>query len=121
MVLLRPAPDSEFLIGDNPVTTHIWTSGETRTASRIGWDAADEIVMPFAPDLAVSLVRDAETRAVTGMPVTNETASIERVARLNGRQVNSARDYVFHRPGYKVPSHFTNLRNTSTPKQRAEP
>ncbi len=113
MVLLRPPPGSEFLIADNPVTSHIWAFGETPTPSRIGWDAADEIVMPFAPDLAVSLIRDGGIAPALGMPVADETASAERVARQNGRQVNHARDYVFHRPGHEVAAQVASVLEAS--------
>jgi hypothetical protein len=99
MVVVRPATGAEFLISDNPASTHLAATGEVRTPRRIGWDAADEIAMPFAPDLTICLLRDEVTHANSAVPVTSTIASHDRVAQLNDRQVRSARDYVFHQPG----------------------
>jgi len=102
VILERPAPGSEFLIADNPVTTHRYATGEVATARRIGWDTADEIVMPFAPNLAVCLVADDIACATKAVPVEEVVASEERTRQLNARQVRAARDYLFHRPSYDV-------------------
>lgn len=102
MELLRPPGSSAFFISDDPVTTHLCERGEAATATRIGWDRADEIVMPFAPDLAICLVRDEQTRPTRAVLVREEPISEERVARLNSRQVRSARDYLFHDPNRDI-------------------
>jgi hypothetical protein len=47
MELLRPPRSSAFFIADDPVTTHLHEHGEAETATRIGWDRADEIVCPL--------------------------------------------------------------------------
>lgn len=102
MELLRPPGSSAFFISDDPVTTHLYERGEAATAARIGWDRADEIVMPFAPDLAICLVRDEQVRPTRAVLVHEEPTSEERVARLNSRQVRSARDYLFHDPNRDI-------------------
>lgn len=99
VLLLRPSsPDSRFLIGDAPVTTNLNALGEVATPSRIGFDLADEVVMPFAPDLAVCLVRDEIKQDTAATAVSQILVDAERVATLNRRQVRSAMEYVFHQP-----------------------
>lgn len=102
MELLRPPSSAAFFIADDPVTTHLHERGEAATATRIGWDRADEIAMPFAPDLAICLVRDEQARPTSSVQVREEHASEERVAQLNFRQVRSARDYLFHDPNRDI-------------------
>lgn len=101
VLLLRPSSSqARFLIGDAPVTTHLHALGEIATASRIGFDLADEVMMPFAPDLAVCLVRDEIERDTAATAVTQVLIDPDRVATLNRRQVRSAVEYVFHQPDH---------------------
>lgn len=105
VLILRPStPASRFLIGDVPVTTHLNSLGEVATASRIGFDLADEVVMPFAPDLVVCLVRDEIKRVTAATAVSQVLVDAERVATLNRRQVRGAVEYVFHQPEHDFQS-----------------
>lgn len=105
VLLLRPSSsDSRFLIGDAPVTTHLNALGEVATASRIGFDLADEVVMPFAPDLAVCLVRDEIEHDTAATAVARVLIDEKRVATLNRRQVRGAVEYVFHPPEHDFES-----------------
>lgn len=109
VLLLRPSSSqSRFLIGDAPVTTHLYALGEVSTASRIGFDFADEVMMPFSPDLAVCLVRDEVERDTAATAVAQVLVDADRVATLNRRQVRSAVEYVFHQPEYDFNSFIGN-------------
>ncbi|TDU83992.1 uncharacterized protein DUF4238 [Kribbella voronezhensis] len=93
LILVRPdAGAGEFLIGDTPAVAyrHAVALGE----SRIGWNRADEIVMPFAPDLAICLAPKSAASALERLA----RVPPSRVDILNARQVGAAIDYVFHRP-----------------------
>lgn len=87
--ILTPAsPSKEFLLGDIPALTLDHATGAVGLAQGVTADQADEIFMPVAPRLLVTV----------GPPDGARSIPDDEVDQYNRWQARAAHDYLFHRP-----------------------
>jgi hypothetical protein len=87
--ILTPASATkEFLLGDTPALTLDRATGTVGLAQGVTADQADEIFMPLAPRLLVSLGSPDGTRSIPD----------DQVDQYNQWQSRAAQDYLIHRP-----------------------
>jgi hypothetical protein len=87
--ILTPASATkEFLLGDTPALTLDRATGTVGLAQGVTADQADEIFMPLAPRLLVSLGSPDGTRSIPD----------DEVDQYNQWQSRAAQDYLIHRP-----------------------
>jgi hypothetical protein len=88
--ILTPAsPSKEFLLGDIPALTVDHATDAVGVTQGVTADHADEIFMPLAPRLLVTL----------GPPDGARPIPDDEVDQYNQRQARAAQDYLIHRPG----------------------
>jgi hypothetical protein len=93
--ILTPASATkEFLLGDTPALTLDRTTGAVGLAQGVTPDHADEIFMPLAPRLLVTLGPPDGTRSIPD----------DEVDQYSQWQARAAQDYLIHRPAASFPA-----------------
>lgn len=103
-ILIPASPSKEFLLGDTPALTVNHATGAVGAAEGVTVGQADEIFMPVAPRLLVTL----------GPPDGARSISDDQVDQYNSWQARSAKDYVVWRPGADFTASIAAWRSTVT-------